>query len=215
MGKKRREKKEKRAELARQLGKKADALSDKEKALMGKSRVGHFFARPLSIQLEEGPDGVLSKLLGGRLELHLSVFLVDGHGIRKMVAGEWNAALPKKSAGAVTLEGASKLEEEIRYERPAHFVALVTPDMLSDEPEKLMLKATDGGEDEKDFVPLADKRLSHSRWEKARSVMVKGEAGEFSGAAITLSGVHKHKSETLFVFQRGKHRLGATFSLKL
>jgi hypothetical protein len=221
MSRKRREKKEKKAEMARQLGVKPGELDDKAKDLMAKGRVGHFRARPLSVKKKAGGGGVLSRLLGGKLHLGLAAFLVDGHGVRRVSFGQWDAPWPKGGAQATELDGAAKIEEDVRYERPAHFVVVLATAFGHAGPNFDALLQSEGlsfcerEDEQKTEFDLADKRFSSDRWEKPHAIWINAGGEKIDGACVSLSGVHKHKSHTPFGVESGRSKLEIAFDLRL
>ncbi|MCC7074184.1 MAG: hypothetical protein IT383_22935 [Deltaproteobacteria bacterium] len=167
MSRKRQAQRDKRHELARQLGV-ASAEVDEHRALQENARV----CRPLLRVLAHEPSGGMLRRLWARpTSLVLALSLVDSSGARLL--------------GTVATERGELRIDKLTYHRPAHFllVALGARDgaALVDELTRATLTL--------DGRPLADPVFASASWEAPRAVRVGGLAAPCTGAAVSVRGV--------------------------
>ena len=207
MSRKRQAKKEKRAELARQLGVDVNAVDDKQLALQSRARVSRFVATPIALRVVERPKGMRA-LLVGQVEpsVWLSVFLVDGHGVKHVGVQRWRFARTQKGQREVAIQEAPKLAQELRYERPAHFIVIAacTPagtNAIEDALSDVELRVRSGEQ----MLALADGAFATDDWEQPREVRLHlaNAPHETSAGLVCLRGVHKTSAPFALPFRMG------------
>lgn len=167
MSRKREVQREKRKEMARQLGV-ATGEVEEHRALQENARV----CRPVLRVLGRAPAGGLLGRLFSRAEpLVLALYLVDGQGAHLLYSG----ALEK---GEVRLE-------KLTYHRPARFVLVACTvrqpgDVVAALPQASL---------HVDGMPLTAPALASEDWEHPRAVQLSGLAGATRGAVVCVRGI--------------------------
>lgn len=167
MSRKRQAQREKRHELARQLGV-ATADVDEHRALRENARV----CRPLlRVLAHEHTGGLLRRVWRQRDALVLALYLVEAKGARLL--------------GAAALESGELAIDKLTYHRPAHFVLVA----LGAKDAGALVEELKGAALTLDERPLADPLFASEEWETARAVRVGGLAAPHQGAAVSVRGV--------------------------
>lgn len=167
MSRKREAQREKRHELARQLGV-GSAEVEEHRHLQEHARV----CRPVvRVVAHEQAGGALRRLLGRPERLVLALYLVDAKGARLL--------------DVAALQAGERRLEKLTYHRPARFVLLAIachdPDVLVAELQHLT-PTLDGH-------ALEDPALATGDWEVPRVVKVGGLSAPRTGGAVCVRGV--------------------------
>lgn len=180
MSRKREAQREKRHELARQLGV-ASAEVDEHRHLQERARV----CRPvLRVVANEPNGGALRRLFAKPSHLVLALYLVDSNGARLLAA--------------CALDSGEHHLDKLTYHRPAHFV-LVALDAREPEP---LVKALADAALTLDGIAVGDAALAAADWEKPRAVRVGGLAAPLRGGAVSLRGVGRVAERLVLPLER-------------
>ena len=167
MSRKREAQREKRHELARQLG--VSALEVQEhRHLQENARVTRPVLRCLGF---EARGGVLKRMFGAKHTVLVALYLVEPRGARLLHA-------------AALTEGEVRLDK-LSYHRPAHFLLVAFPvrDAAAD------LAALPAAPLTIDGLALDDPALASAGWERPRSAQLGGLPVATLGAALCLRGM--------------------------
>lgn len=167
MSRKREAQREKRHELARQLGVSA-AEVEEHRHLQENARVSRPVLRCLGF---EARGGVLKRLFGPKDALVVALYLVEPRGPRLLHA-------------AALVEGEVRLDK-LSYHRPAHFLLLAFPARDA----AATLAALPAASLTLDGLALGDPALARAEWEQPRSAELGGLTTASRGAALSLRGV--------------------------
>lgn len=180
MSRKREAQREKRHELARQLGV-ASAEVDEHRHLQERARVCRPVLRVIS---NEPTGGALRRLFAKPAHLVLALYLVDSKGAQLLAAA--------------ALDAGERHLDKLTYHRPAHFV-LVAFDVRDSEPLVMELASAaltlDG-------IAIGDAALAAADWEKPRAVQIGGLAAPLRGGAVSLRGVGRVAERLVLPLER-------------
>ncbi len=196
MSRKRQRRREKDDEMARQLGVKT--LDEKARELVAKGRVGHVELRPRSLRVTADTDGFLAKRRKRVLHCGVSAYLVDGHGVHLVTQQIFETEVPKGD-GVVALDAIGRTKQDVRYERPAHFVVVVegnvdTPALDMTAQSALPMLSVDGAPPLALNAPEVGRRFDEP---PLACVVVAGNVRS-SASVVTLAGVHKQSTQVTF-----------------
>lgn len=167
MSRKREARRDKRHELARQLGV-ASADVDEHRHLQERARV----SRPVLRVVQHAPaGGLLGRLFSRPEHLVLALFLVDSQGARLL--------------DVVALDAGERRLDKLTYHRPAHFVLVA---LSAREPAPLVA-AIASATLLLDDLPVDAVAIASAGWEAPRRVSIGGLATPFVGAAVSVRGV--------------------------
>lgn len=167
MSRKREAQREKRHELARQLGVAAAEVGAHRK-LQEDARVCRPVVRVLA---HERTGGALRRMLARPERLVVALYLVEAKGARLLDVG--------------ALEAGERNIEKLTYHRPARFVLVA---LASHDPEALVAELG-SAVPRLDQLALEDAALASAEWEAPRAVRIDGLTAGYAGAAVCVRGV--------------------------
>lgn len=209
MSRKRQRRREKESEMARQLGVKS--LDDRARELVAKGRVGHVELRLNAVEVLTDHDGFLARRRKRPLTLSAQAFLVDGHGVHNVASAV--ATTADAPAPSVSHPLATRTKESVRYERPAHFVVVVTADVGAkpEDVDDAPLLAFEGHAPVQLDADSISKRLSEP-FTPCRVLV--GES-DSPGAFVVLPGVHKTSTAAIASVDHPRLTLELSLDIRL
>lgn len=181
MSRKREAQREKRHELARQLGV-GSAEVDHHRHLAENARVTRPVLRVVAL---EPRGGVLTRRFSRPERLVVALFLVDSKGAHLL--------------HAQVLEEGERQLDKLTYHRPAHFVVVA---FTARDPEPCIAALSSGAALTLDEHRIDDGALAASDWERPRPVRLGGLPGAVRGAAVSVRGVARVSEQWVLPLER-------------
>lgn len=197
--------------MARQLGVKT--LDDRAKELVAKGRVGHVELRLSAVHVDTDRDGFIARRLKRPLQVMARAYLVDGHGVHCVATLAADAEdAPAEGAGRA-FDPVARTKESVRYERPAHFVIVVTAavgDSLAAPAEDPRIQIGEQAPTTLD-APALSQRLGDS----FATCVVFDDDVKTPGALLVLPGVHKHATTAEASIEHPRLTLRVSLDIRL